>query len=207
VGRAVQDVLVTSCFAMGNVTGNDSDIGGLFGELDRATVENSYAIGAVSGVVFVGGLAGQAVQNTLVTSCYAKGDVTASNNNAGGLIGSAISQTTIIRDSFATNGTITYTGSSSSSTFHRVIGSVSIEPQLTNLYANKDMERVASNRGTILGNVTPDASGLDGESKSIEDQFQSTDFFSDTSWTNDDSWSTDVWTFSDDDYPHLKWED
>jgi hypothetical protein len=61
-----------------------------------------------------------------------------------------------------------------------------------------------------VGNVTvtteSNASGVDGDSKSITEDFQSIAFFSDTQWTDADAWSTDVWTFSDDDYPHLNWE-
>jgi hypothetical protein len=199
-GSSTDWVTVSSCYATGNVSTADDHAGGLIGYVDNTEIENCYASGDVSGTSYVGGLVGRAANNTVVTFSYATGAVTAEIGYAGGLVGCADKTTTTIRDSFAANGTIIFTGEDATPTFHRVAG-FSYTNQLTNLYAN-----VAMAVGNVTVTTESNASGVDGDSKSITEDFQSIAFFSDTQWTDADAWSTDVWTFSDDDYPHLNWE-
>ena len=52
-----------------DVTGN-SYVGGLVGEADSSTIENSYATGSVTGNSYVGGLVGGAYSSTIANSYY-----------------------------------------------------------------------------------------------------------------------------------------
>ncbi|MFC1686030.1 GLUG motif-containing protein [Nanoarchaeota archaeon] len=88
VGRHVLQVIQNS-YATGTVTatgGEISHVGGLVGYIgSSALVEDSYAIGNVSGYAQVGGLFGENYGN--ITNTYSIGNVTGSNNNVGGLGG------------------------------------------------------------------------------------------------------------------------
>ena len=73
---------ITDCYATGNVTGNRI-VGGLSGRTLGDT-RRSHASGNVTGGSIVGGLSGYA---ELVDSCYAEGDVIATGDSIGGMIG------------------------------------------------------------------------------------------------------------------------
>jgi hypothetical protein len=97
--------------ASGNVTGSE-DVGGLVGKSDqRASLfENliscgCFATGDVSGQTNVGGLIGYILTSSQgntegIDKCYATGDVSATGDNIGGLIGTAFQAH--IHESFAT---------------------------------------------------------------------------------------------------------
>jgi PKD repeat protein len=67
----------------------DSVGGGLAGQITDTNVSNSFATGSVSGIgdYEMGGLLGDASGNSIISDCYATGDVTTVSNEAGGLIG------------------------------------------------------------------------------------------------------------------------
>ncbi len=67
-----------------NIIGR-SDVGGLVGRNDDGTITNSYAIGSVSGVLWVGGLVGRNAGS--ITNSYATSSVSGGNNDVGGLVG------------------------------------------------------------------------------------------------------------------------
>jgi hypothetical protein len=84
---------VTGCSSSAAVTGSVDNTGGLIGWSDTGCVlTNNHATGDVTGVGNdIGGFAGLA-SNTVITKCYAEGDVilggAAAVNRAGGFIGS-----------------------------------------------------------------------------------------------------------------------
>ena len=76
--------IITST-ATGDVTGTNSEIGGLVGYIENSSVSQSFASGNVSGSTRVGGLCGMNTGST-VTNAYATGSVTGTNE-VGGLVG------------------------------------------------------------------------------------------------------------------------
>ena len=76
-----------------NGAGAQGAVGGLVG-FNRATIDSSYATGAVGGATGVGGLVGFDQGGGAITSSYATGAVVASTGSAGGLAGSSSSPIT-----------------------------------------------------------------------------------------------------------------
>ena len=87
--QAGQNATITGSYATGAVTGTtsgDSKVGGLVGEIHAdGRLEKSYFSGAVSGTGEVGGLVGKSSGH--ITSSYAAGSVSGSDNDVGGLAG------------------------------------------------------------------------------------------------------------------------
>ncbi len=75
------------CYALGNVTGPSSAVGGLVGSNgDSGSIRYSFAAGTVvSGSSDAGGLAGS--NNAYIGNCYALGDVYGGRDRTGGLVG------------------------------------------------------------------------------------------------------------------------
>jgi len=116
VGSNSQTDTVSSCSSSGTVTCSGSIIGGFFGSDVSSTTTNSfttsmlvcdpssnwvggfagqisgsadsncYSTGSLTGSLFVGGFAGEAISNTLVNKCYSLGRVNGSGL-AGGFVG------------------------------------------------------------------------------------------------------------------------
>ena len=130
---------VTGSHATGRVSGGDFT-GGLAGQL-KGKVENSYATGAVDGRYKVGGLIGCSAGTynfgVTVKHCMASGNVTASKDFAGGLIG--LCQSTSVTECYAEGDVV---GTSNAG------GLVGYGTNITNCYAR--------------GNVTGDGTGLAG---------------------------------------------
>ncbi len=85
---------IHECFATGNVTGEEENVGGLVGS-STSIISNSYASGSVTGAEAIGGLLGRNEYQELTTgddfwgvieNSYSKGVVTG-DSNAGGLLG------------------------------------------------------------------------------------------------------------------------
>ena len=81
---------IHNCFATGRMKGKNS-VGGLVGGSRYSTVMDSHSIGNVNGSYYVGGLIGTAGSGTIITNCYAHGDVS-SSGTAGGLVGQSSSR-------------------------------------------------------------------------------------------------------------------
>lgn len=118
VGSEYSDSTFTSCYATGSVNGRWF-IGGFAGEAAKNDGDNTFnkcyatgnvsSVGAVSG--YAGGFAGSAVfgDGTVISECYALGDVDVlATGKAGGFIGRA-SGTINISDCYA-RGDVTSTG-------------------------------------------------------------------------------------------------
>jgi hypothetical protein len=74
-------------------------VGGIIGQIDDAIIYDSIAIGSVIGSDAVGGLIGTTDDGVTISQSAAKGNVTALNNVAGGLVG--FSAITTIKNSYA----------------------------------------------------------------------------------------------------------
>jgi len=86
-----------------------TNAGGLVGQLEESTIEDSFATGTVTGAQdLVAGLVGEAREACSIIRCYATGDV-AGDGYVGGLVGD-LSHGSSITDSYAT-GTVDGTGS------------------------------------------------------------------------------------------------
>lgn len=104
---------IYNSYASGAVTGANGSyyIGGLAGELvNDCLVQNSYATGSVSGTQYIGGLIGS-TQTSSITHAYAAGHVYGTTN-VGGLIGYAYKSTTPTDGywDIQTSGQLTSTG-------------------------------------------------------------------------------------------------
>ena len=85
VGNADGKTQILSCSFRGDVTGEDSYIGGIAGSA-RGTIKNCYALADVTATEFIaGGIAGYAYHVT-IENCYYGGNVSA-RNTAGGIAG------------------------------------------------------------------------------------------------------------------------
>ena len=80
-GCTVKNVGVVDSY----LSGNDF-VGGLVGCFYKSTAENCYNEGAVSGVDYVGGIAGSARSEAIIQYCYNMGKVKC-NMNGGGIVG------------------------------------------------------------------------------------------------------------------------
>lgn len=91
VGNADGKTQILSCSFRGDVTGEDSYIGGIAGSA-RGTIKNCYALADVTAsFVDAGGIAGYAYHVT-IENCYYSGNVSA-GNDAGGIAGFASGST------------------------------------------------------------------------------------------------------------------
>ena len=127
IGYAYIDVMISHCSAFGNVSGGDLCVGGFIGWNDSGSMSGCSASGDVSGTERVGGFAGETggpisacsaagnvsgtkdvggltgvaeyARNTVLSDCYATGDVAGGPFFVGGLVGEAYGN---ISTSFAT---------------------------------------------------------------------------------------------------------
>ncbi len=89
---AAENVNVVNCSVEGgDVESDGSYVGGLIGNFDAGTIENSFATCRVEGRSYIGGFAGYA-RGTIKNS-YALGQVNASSSEVGGFIGGAVAAT------------------------------------------------------------------------------------------------------------------
>ncbi len=87
----VNKITVSGSFATGSVSG-EVDVGGLVGYAtgynSPSSIASCYATGDVTGSICdVGGLVGDADNNTAITSSYASGEVSSAGYSVGGLVG------------------------------------------------------------------------------------------------------------------------
>lgn len=78
--------VVENSYAMGEVSGEREEVGGLAGYNKHGSIYNSYAAGDVVGDDYTGGLVGFNRRHAVVKNSYATGDVRG-QDNVGGLVG------------------------------------------------------------------------------------------------------------------------
>ncbi|MCR3956377.1 MAG: S-layer homology domain-containing protein [Gudongella sp.] len=98
---------ITDCFSEAQIApvgvaedGYPYQMGGLVGYNSGGSIEDSYAIGDVTGWETIGGLVGENYDGSIISS-YATGDVTGNEEYIGGLVG-INGYNSLIRDSYAT---------------------------------------------------------------------------------------------------------
>lgn len=142
IGQLDANGNVTGCYAVGNVYGSASELGGLIGE-NYGNVINSFAMGNVYGGVSsasAGGLIGYS--EGFISTCYATGDVTTTSNNMGGLVGD---MNGILENSYAT-GDISGEGSVGG-----FVGMSENNANITNCFAVGSATNTAGNTGGLIG--------------------------------------------------------
>jgi hypothetical protein len=93
--------IINNSYFIGNVSGIDY-VGGLVGYLDQDNViNNSYSEGEVSGVDDVGGLVGSSYYSAQILSSHSHAQVQSTGNNVGGLVG-ILNYAAIAFESYAT---------------------------------------------------------------------------------------------------------
>ena len=123
------------------ITGN-TQVGGLIGYTDVATIYNSNVTGTIKGANYIGGLIGILADQGGIYDSYTQGSV--SGSNAGGLIGYSINNGEI-KNSYS-NSTV-----SGSNTIGGLIGYLNIGT-ITNSYSNGDVNG-STNAGGLIGVV------------------------------------------------------
>ena len=126
--------VVEESYATGDVTGVFR-VGGLVGQTERSYIKDCYAMGTVEGGTFVGGLIGESRESE-IKNCYAAGNVSASGDNAGGLVGAAYVEARV-NDCAALGETV-----ESPYTAGRIAASKSFGPYFNNNFAHEDMETI-----------------------------------------------------------------
>ena len=191
IGRAYKS-MIENCYAIGSVTGNYA-VGGLVGHNYSSTIINSYTICDVNGYTNVDGFAG-VNEDGDIAYCYAAGDITATGDFIGGLVGENQNGASLI-NCVAANNT--------------VAGGVS------------NVNRVAgTNAGTLSHNyayngMTISSNGGNAGTSATMDTLMSFNFYNTGgNWFNNDYWSIDTndkslerWKICDGEtLPFLQWE-
>ncbi|WP_299770587.1 YDG domain-containing protein [uncultured Pseudoteredinibacter sp.] len=88
-----EDGSIQNSFSLMNVSSGNS-VGGLAGLFTNSSISSSYSIGSISGDDNIGGLIGNA-NNSQISDSYAVGDIEASSSSAGGLIGTLTNNSSI----------------------------------------------------------------------------------------------------------------
>ena len=79
---------VIESYSTGTVQGNDTDTGGLVGRIENGNIKLSYSTGNVYGIDNVGGLVGVQI-NSYLNDSYFTGNVTGTGENSGGFVGAS----------------------------------------------------------------------------------------------------------------------
>ena len=165
MGQIDSSASVTASYAMVAVEGNGY-LGGLLGGISESVVNVSYATGAVKGTEdYVGGLVGRA-SNSSITASYATGSVSG-GLSVGGLLGYANKDSRII-DSYAT-GTVQGT-----KFVGGLLGYANNDSRITASYWNTETSARSKGVGFNAGNGTP--TGLDSAQMAQQASFAGFDF-------------------------------
>ena len=146
VGRNTNNGNILMSYATGDVKSESSPVGGLVGQNNDGTIEESYATGSVestSATGFVGGLVGDNTGGTISES-YATGSVDGSGSDVGGLVGRHTNSGNILM-SYATGDVKSESG--------RVGGLVgaSNDGTISESYATGSVESTSAAAGGLVG--------------------------------------------------------
>ncbi|WP_299981038.1 YDG domain-containing protein, partial [uncultured Pseudoteredinibacter sp.] len=130
---------IQNSFSLMDVSSVDN-VGGLAGLFTNSTINNSYSTGQISGNDNVGGLIGNA-NNSQISNSYAVGDIEASGSNGGGLIGN-LTNNSSITTSYA-RGEVDSAGN------FGLVGNSSASSSIDNSYWN-----ALANSGGIAGSAS-----------------------------------------------------
>jgi hypothetical protein len=153
---------ILNCYATGTVTGAFKDTGGFAGK-NLGIIKNSYATGNVLGVTNTGGFAGKNLavdKTTKILECYSTGNVTATGDSAGGLVGLNVADfggLAVIETSFASgdvNNTTFFSGGLVGSNYTEYDLHKTNQVIIRNCYATGNVDGYRYNGG-LLGRNRP----------------------------------------------------
>ncbi|MCP4529559.1 MAG: hypothetical protein GY833_27135, partial [Aestuariibacter sp.] len=157
---------ITNCYTVGSVSGDDY-VGGLIGENNASTVTNCYSVATAAGGDYIGALIGYNSNSSSVNESYAIGAVTATATKAGGLVGE--SNASSITNCYAqgnvsgtdyAGGLVGYNAASSSISKSYAAGTVSsTATKVGGLIGENNSSTIADSYAT--GNVTGDDDATD----------------------------------------------
>lgn len=85
-GTAVESSFISNCYSTGTVTATGNCVGGLVGNAS-CSVAKSYSLADVSGLDYIGGIAGYNLSSGLISQAYSAGHITGTGALLGGLLG------------------------------------------------------------------------------------------------------------------------
>ena len=100
------DRAITKCYNTGNINSSGNYVGGLAGRSDpyKSIIRNSYNVGDVSGIKYVGGIVGE--NSYFVQNCYNLGDVSGTSY-VGGVSGGKVGNNSAIQNCYYLTDTAT----------------------------------------------------------------------------------------------------
>lgn len=229
VGYLVNASSINNCYATGSVNGTNW-VGGLVAYSQNSQINNSYTTGFVSGWSSVGGLVGQSDSST-ISNCHATGSLSQFSSQIGGLVGYANSST--VTNCFATGSMGGYSqigglvGSSDFSTITNcyATGTLSGYFQTGGLVGSSGNSTISNCYSTGVPTGENHIGGLVGlrESGSVANSFWDTETSGKTTSAGGTGQTTqqmktlstyanagwdfsNIWTYLNNDYPHLIWE-
>jgi hypothetical protein len=192
---------ILNCYATGSVGGSNSIYtGGLIGFQWSSLISNCYATCSVNGKNHIGGLVGASNSGT-ISYCYATGNVSATEDYVGGLVGRIVSNASI-RNCVAANQTVSTT--SNATNISRVCGSIVGTTQKN--YALGSMT-VQNNNGNI---TIVDGSNVAGTAQTLA-ILQTFSFYATFDNWHNDAWDiiepTSVWKICNvEGLPFMRWQ-
>ena len=187
---------VTKSYSSGTiqVTGNDSNTGGIAGYICGGSLSDSYSTATITGTQYTAGLVGNTSAGSQINRCYATGNMTGVYYGAG-IVGNLSGANTKAMNSVALNNQLTFTDESSWAA--RVIGGydeAAGDPDGSNL-------ALATMQVSLNGvPVTKYDDLVEGVAKS-ETELKQQATYAAMGWD-----FSKVWTMSADGYPVLQWQ-
>ncbi|MDR1976918.1 MAG: InlB B-repeat-containing protein [Campylobacteraceae bacterium] len=216
---------ITNSYAKGNISGSDSRVGGIAGQLSSSMVDGSYFTGSVSGSsLYVGGIAGDIFIASSITNSYSIGNVSGDYDRIGGIVGNAYDNSKITNSySEASVSGKNYVGGIAGHVFNNttLTNNAAINQKIN---GTTDVNRISGGRvgGNATNNFALDSmevigttGGVVGTSKDIT-QLKTKSTYEGTingdgngglGWKFGDNASYPWKMDEDEGYPYLYWED
>jgi hypothetical protein len=186
---------VSNCMATNGVVENFFSSGGLVGA-NNGKVVNCYSTVTVSGKSQHGGVAGTNILSGLVQYCYATGDITSEEYDAGGIVGSNSGK---VHNCVALNKTVKKNKTGTSYIARITTGSGALTEPLLGNFARANMTLTA---GAVAVNTsTGTQTGIHGASVQPADYNGAN---SATWWNATAKFPASEWEFAANRLPHLK---
>lgn len=196
VGKGGGNSIISNCYSNGSVRVNNQKAGGLVGTMaDGSTIVNSYSLADVRGPESIGGLVGFVDGLGTVSNSFAIGNVSCivtdaeddSLKNAGGLIGEVdIINSANISNSFA-------------------IGNVSCDQASAGFIGKVGGSGTRYFSDFFWYNKSQGLNCWDTQNSDCTSIIDITYFYN-SSNAPMNSWDTDIWSFTEGQYPKLKWQ-
>ena len=220
VGLVENYSIISNCYVIGNVTGNNTSGvygGGFAGAFNvYCTISNCYFIGNVTGLGtgsddYIGGFVGTNFANSKIENCFAIANVTGNRRNVGGFAGQLDNYSTIencyatgnVKGNDRVGGLVGFQTNNNSTIRNCIVANSSIISNGTNInrilgYGSGTLQNnyaledmiVTANGSPVT--ITPNLNGNSGESKPLS-TFQTFTFYNfATNWYNYLAWSINL---------------